>query len=136
MEWIKAPLVCGIVFYFFHSFFKLIICRRERILRIQMREPANYSAAGGQPDRPDALHAPQKGRFNTLQASYLMLGLGIGLVIGLAVNLVLHYAARNDSDMDVSDYGSVAYTASMLICGGLGLLKAYRSEADRKDEAV
>lgn len=121
MDFITIPLVCGIIFSTTYGLFELFVRRKERLLIIEkLADKLNNSA-----DISQLKLMSYKG-FNisasALRIGCLLIGLGIGLLVGLFLNLGLNL--RNYG----SDYVSVAYGASVLLFGGIGLLVAFLIE--------
>ena len=132
MDFITVPLVVGIIFYFTYLVFELFARRKERMYLIEKMadkaDPSLLNAESLKNRMPVSLKS-----FTSLKLGCLLTGLGIGLFVGLIINLIIA-SSRNDlgigSDgISYYTFSSIAYGASILIFGGLGLLIAYSIES-------
>ncbi|MDR1381159.1 MAG: hypothetical protein LBJ47_06730 [Tannerella sp.] len=139
MDFITAPLVTGIVFYFTYMVFELFTRRKERMALIekmgQNLTPPDPSVLKSQ--LQSLLPSFPAKSFSGLRAGCLLVGLGLGLFVGLFTCIYLKH-----SDMDIGEYRwerdmyfSVTYSASLLFFGGLGLLVSFiiENRAARRD---
>ena len=138
MNFIEAPLVVGIVFFFTYMIFELFARRSERLNLI---EKMGQSAA---PIDPSILKSQfstllpslNKKSFTALRMGCLLTGLGIGLLIGLFICLYIRNTFVFEHHWERDALNSVAYGAPVLIFGGLGLIISYIVEKKdiKKDE--
>ena len=120
MNFITAPLVCGIFVLGFYKLFELFVCKKERLLIIEKM---------GEKFTPDMLehkfNFSSIGKFSSSALKFGCLFMGIGL--GLLIAFVIHYNFKeflfNKWDIQTTMYG-----ACVLIFGGLGLLTAFLVE--------
>ena len=129
MNFITAPLVCGIFVLGFYKLFELFVCKKERLLIIEKM---------GEKFTPDMLEHKIKFSsvgnlsFTALKFGSLFMGIGLGLLIGYFIcSATLN--GYNDMGTDRFNYNmretiSVIYGASVLLFGGLGLLTAFLVE--------
>ena len=129
MNFITAPLVCGIFVLGFYKLFELFVCKKERLLIIEKM---------GEKFTPDMLEHKIKFSFvgnlsfTALKFGSLFMGIGLGLLIGYFIcSGTLN--GYNDMGTDRFNYNmretiSVIYGASVLLFGGLGLLTAFLVE--------
>ena len=82
MNFITAPLVCGIFVLGFYKLFELFVCKKERLLIIEkmgekftpdmLEHKINFSSIGSM-------------SFSALKFGCLLMGLGLGLLIGYLI---------------------------------------------------
>ena len=136
MGHITAPLVTGIVFYFTYMVFELFARRKERMSLIekmgQNLTPVDSSALKSQ--FSSLLPAFPKKSFTALRTGCLLVGLGLGLLVGLFIALNIENLHIEGWRRDT--YCSVAYGASVLFFGGLGLIISYiiENKSARKEQ--
>lgn len=108
---VVLPLgIFAIVFGCIYKVFELIIGRKERTMLIEKLQPEQLShgVAG---------HLQAPSFYTTLRSGCLMVGIGLGTLIGYCFD---SYNSWEDS--------SIIYAASILICGGVGLISAFLVE--------
>ena len=132
MDFIIAPLVTGIVFYFIYMTFELFARRDERLKLIerigQNLTPTDSSAS--KVDFGSLLPTFNKKSFTSLRIGCLLTGLGFGLLVGLFICLFIKSQMQiGNNHWEWNDFYSVAYGASVMLFGGLGLLISYLIES-------
>jgi hypothetical protein len=131
MEFIMVPVVLWICVTGFYKMLELYARRKERMVIIEKF---------GDKFEPTLLNsmAPDFPKFNlgksygALKVGCLLLGLGLGLLVGLLINTVL-IANGYDNHYSRHEMYSVAYSASVLVFGGAGLLAAFMIEIKMKN---
>jgi len=128
MDFIVAPFVVGIIFYFIYMTFELFARKEERMKLIdkigQNLVPSDTSALNS------LLPAFKKKSFTSLRFGCLFVGIGLGLLTGLLLCLWIKTGLQlTDSSWEVRNFYSVAYGSSVLLFGGLGLLISYFIES-------
>lgn len=137
MDFITAPLVIGIVFYFTYMVFELFARRKERMSLIekmgQNLTPMDSSVLKSQ--FSSLLPSFPKKSFTGLRIGCLLVGLGLGLLVGLFIALYIDNTSSSE-DWRKNAFFSVAYGASVLFFGGLGLIISYviESKSTKKKE--
>lgn len=138
MDFITPPLVVGIIFYFTYMIFELFARRGERMNLIekmgQNLTPMDSSLLKSQ--FSTLLPSFNTKSFTALRIGCLLLGLGLGLLVGLFICLYLRDTGISNDHWDRNNFYSVAYGASVLFFGGLGLVASYiiESKSTKKDE--
>ena len=120
MNFITAPLVCGIFVLGFYKLFELFVCKKERLLIIEkmgekftpdmLEHKINFSSIGSM-------------SFSALKFGCLFMGIGLGLLIAFVIHYNFKEFLFNKWDIQTTMYG-----ACVLIFGGLGLLTAFLIE--------
>jgi hypothetical protein len=133
MNFLEAPLVTGIVFFFIYMIFELFARKDERIRLIekmgQSLGPIDSSVLKSQ--FSTLLPSFSKKSFTALRMGCLLVGLGLGLLIGLFLCLYIRNTFVFEHNWERDSLYSVAYGAPVLIFGGIGLITSYLIE--RKD---
>ncbi len=119
MEFISIPLVVGIICAGIYGLFELFVRKRERLAIIEkIGDKIDASAFEGKLGLPNYM-----GRFSfsALKVGCLMGGIGLGLLVGFFLNLCFGHLFwdRQDRLMEV------AFSSSVLLFGGLGLIIAF-----------
>ncbi len=131
MEFITVPLVVGIVFYFTYMTFELFARRKERISLIekmgQNLTPMDSSILKSQ--FQSLLPTFSKKTFTTLRFGCLFVGLGLGLLVGLFICLYMKANGVGSDHWERNNFYAVAYGASVLLFGGIGLVISYMIES-------
>lgn len=129
MDFITSPLVSGIVFYFIYRIFELFVRKDERLRLIEQlgRGQTPFDATFLQRLSNSLLPSFPRKSFTSLRFGSLFVGLGLGLFVGLFLSVNLK-ASRIHIGHYEETYYSVAYTASILFFGGLGLIVSYLLE--------
>ena len=136
MDFITAPAIVGIGVLGIYKLFELYARRRERLTIIEKtdfmtKEPCRLAALEG---------GSGWGQFFSLRLGSLLVGIGVGLLLGFMLASVTSpagfnelYAAQRGSQ--AKELFSGIYGASVLLCGGLGLIVAFVLERriQRKD---
>ena len=130
MNFLEAPLTCGIVFYFIYMTFELFVRKQERIGIIeklgQNMTPLDPTILKNQ--FSSLLPSFQKKSFTSLRNGCLFVGIGLGLLVGLYINLNMSGIFEIDRSWG-QNISSVAYGAPVLLFGGLGLIISYLIES-------
>jgi hypothetical protein len=139
MDFIIAPLVVGTIAYFIYMTFELFARRQERMKLIdkigQNLTPVDPSVLKF--EFGSLLPAFSKKSFISLRFGCLLTGLGLGLLVGLFLCLFIKSGFGFDNNYwERNTFYSVAYGASILLFGGLGLLVSYliESKSTKKEE--
>ena len=124
MDFISMPLTCAIVFAAIYGIFELFVRKQERLSIIEkLGDKVDMSAIAGKIRFP-GLSANFS--FSALKAGALLAGVGLGLLIGFFINFgVMQTAAYTDDHWFRHEMMGVAYGASVLLFGGLGLIIAF-----------
>ncbi|MDR0686001.1 MAG: hypothetical protein LBF79_00860 [Dysgonamonadaceae bacterium] len=138
MDFITAPLVVGIIFYFIYMVFELFARRGERIFLLEKLghnlSPVDLSVLGSH--FGSLLPGSLKKTFTALRIGCLFIGMGLGLLTGLCIVLYIENNCIIEGYRKAS-FCSIAYGASVLFFGGLGLVISYivesRSARDVED---
>ena len=121
---IIVPLVVWICVSGTYGLFELFARRKERMAIIEkMGEKVDTSLVEGQ---FNLLNLPRQS-FSSLKIGCLLTGLGMGFLVGLLIHTTLiannYHAGMEHWRMD--RYAEVAYGASVLLFGGIGLLVSF-----------
>lgn len=130
MDFIMVPLIFGIVTYGIYSLFELFVHKKERLMIIEkLSDKVDWAVLDGKLQLPS--FAQKRISFSALKIGCLMLGLGLGLLVGFIFHTYVKVNFGGDWDMV-----SVAYGASVLLCGGLGLILAFiiENKMGKKDD--
>lgn len=130
MDFIMVPLIFGIVTYGIYSLFELFVHKKERLMIIEkLSEKVDWAVLDGKLQLPS--FAQKRISFSALKIGCLMLGLGLGLLVGFIFHTYVKVNFGGDWDMV-----SVVYGASVLLCGGLGLILAFiiENKMGKKDD--
>jgi hypothetical protein len=119
MDFITAPLVVGIITLGIYRFFELFVRRKERMAIIE-----KYGVAPGTENH--IFSSTYGNGFGALKIACLMLGVGLGLLVGFFIGLFWnnHHITAGDQ-WHIRETLGIVYGASVLLCGGLGLLIAF-----------
>ena len=105
MDFISVPLVVGIVCAGIYGLFELFVRKRERLAIIEkIGDKLDASAFDGKLGLPNYM---RNFSFSSLKAGCLLAGIGLGLLVGFIINMCM------------------AYGASVLLFGGIGLIIAF-----------
>ncbi len=123
-----------------YKLFELYARRRERIMIIEkMFERITDISTGGKVDVDlgvNFLNKREVSKFSSLRLGALMCGIGLGVILGH----VICYNSFDNYGVEFSwDFNQLTYFilfASIIMCGGLGLLFAFIIEMryDKKDD--
>lgn len=125
MNFITEPLIVFIVFAGIYAVFELIIRRRERLAIIEkMGDKLDTSMLQGKMTMMNIFGKNYS--FGALKSGCLIIGVGLGLLIGffICTNVIPGYLSQGDR-WDNGDMIGIVYGASVLLCGGLGLIGAF-----------
>jgi len=122
MEFIFVPLVVWICVSGVYGLFELYARRKERLCIIEkMGDKLDNSLLNG---KFNMINMSLKS-FSSLKIGCLLAGLGLGLLVGLLISTVFYsYFAGMDS-WRMNRYVEVAFGASVLLFGGIGLLISF-----------
>lgn len=128
MDFITAPLVTGIIFYFTYMVFELFVRKNERMTLI---EKMGQTPAAAPPLDPSLLRTHfnylppsfPKNVFTGLRIGFLLIGLGLGLLVGLFLCIMIRISGIPKWSIDM--FYSIALGSSVLLFGGLGLILSY-----------
>ena len=119
MEFIKAPLIIGIVCAAIYGLFELFVRKKERLAIIEkIGDKLDASAF----DMKIGLHRLANGSFTSLKAGCLLTGIGLGLLVGFLISSTVNLDMDNWSGRELI---STVYGASVLLFGGIGLIVAF-----------
>jgi len=132
-DFILIPAVTGICIYGFYKIIELLVRRKERIMLVDRLSEIKSSEGITIPNLQGGIDG---GRFMSLRAGSLLAGLGLGLLIGYIIaycTLPENFGAVRDTVYyNYRDMMGVAYGASTLLFGGIGLLCAFVIELKLK----
>ena len=120
MDFITVPATVGIIFWTIYKTFELLIHRKERLMFIQklselsVKENINLSGIFGESDCG--------AKYAGLRFGCLFLGIGLGLLVGY------YLTGPGMFTSDMRSFASIAIGASVLLCGGAGLLCSFLVE--------
>ena len=131
MDFITAPLVIGLISYFTYKTFELYARRQERLKLIekigQNLMPTDQPVLNFEFN--SLLPSFRKKSFGSLRIGCLLTGLGLGLLVGLFLCLFIKFNMRLEAGWERNNLYNVAFSASILLFGGLGLLISYGIES-------
>jgi hypothetical protein len=125
MEFIMIPLVVGICVAGTYGLFELFARRKERLLMIEkLGDKLDASSFEGLIKFPVPF---PKVSFSALKAGCLLAGVGLGLLIGFIINISISSSGlyQGQDDWFNREIAGTAYGASVLLCGGIGLIIAF-----------
>lgn len=127
MDFIFIPAIFGIVTLGIYKIFELFVGRKERLMMIE-----KFGHAMDTSDLSERFPFFQKNSrsFATLRISFLLLGLGLGLMVGFFISSFWQGEIPINERMAfyVRETVGIIYGASVLLFGGLGLLVAFLLE--------
>ncbi|MDD4516382.1 DUF6249 domain-containing protein [Massilibacteroides sp.] len=124
MDFISMPLTVAIVFAAIYGVFELFVRKNERLAIIEkLSEKIDPSLIEGK------FRLPGFGgnfSFSALKAGALLAGVGLGLLIGFFINwAMMQSPVYTNEHWFRNDMVAVAYGASVLLFGGIGLIVAF-----------
>jgi hypothetical protein len=124
LDFISIPLVVGICVAGAYGLFDLFVRRRERIILIEkLGDKLDASAIEGKFRFPSFF---PRFSFSALKAGCLLTGVGLGLLIGFFINIsLMSQGLYKWDDWYNRETAGVAYGASVLLFGGVGLIIAF-----------
>lgn len=127
LDFISVPLTCAIVFAAIYGVFELFVRRKERLAIIEkLSEKIDPKTIEGKIRFPGFV---SNFSFSALKAGALLAGVGLGLLVGFFINLgMLQNPTYINEHWFRHDMVAVAYGASVLLFGGIGLLIAFAIE--------
>ena len=118
-----APLIVGIICAGIYGLFELFVRRKERLAIIEkIGERLDGSAFDGKLALPG--YGP-KFSVSALKAGCLLAGIGLGMLVGFIININLASSSLYADDWFRGEVAGVAYGASTLLFGGIGLIIAF-----------
>ena len=122
MDFISVPLITGIVFAAIYGLFELFVRRKERLTLIE--KLGDKLDISGFENKLGFTGYMSRFSFSSLKVGCLLMGVGLGLLVGFFINLSLLNNSGGDHWRH-NDMIEVAYGASVLLFGGIGLLIAF-----------
>lgn len=122
LEFIKAPLIIGIVCAAIYGLFELFVRKKERLAIIEkIGDKLDASAFDIKIGLP---HLVKNFSFSSLKAGCLLAGIGLGLLLGFFISMTI---LRDNTleDWWQTEIISTVFGASVLLCGGIGLIIAF-----------
>ncbi|MEA4867581.1 MAG: hypothetical protein EOM61_04710 [Bacteroidia bacterium] len=129
MDFISIPATFGIGAYAFYKVIELFVRKKERLLLIEKLntlENVNTSNINLSAIFGDGKIV--KNEFLALRIGSLLMGLGLGLLVGFFI-VNLAFGNMTNVTYHMGQTQSVVYGASTLLCGGLGLIVGFITEA-------
>lgn len=128
LEFIMVPLLFAIVTYGICTLFDMLIHRKERLKMVEKITEVDPSMLRGgfMPSLPEAGNSGRIG-FLSLKIAMILIGIGAGLLCGFLIT------DNYGIDNPYNGVGSVIYGASVLLCGGFGLIVAFVIEVIMKN---
>ncbi|MDR2120986.1 MAG: hypothetical protein LBP64_08985 [Tannerella sp.] len=134
MEFIMMPAVMWILVTGFYKIIELYARRRERMMIIEKFgdkfDPALFSGMS-----PDFL-GPHRGKsFGALKFGCLLVSIGLGLLVGMLISSALTANGYDGNEwQNRHELSTTAYSASVLLFGGAGLLAAFLIEIKMRNK--
>ena len=117
-----VPLVMAIICTGIYGLFELFVRRNERMAIIEkIGDKLDASAFEGKLGLPSYI---RKFSFSSLKIGLLLTGIGLGLLVGFFINFYI-IQSTNLNQFDVHQISYIAYGASVLLFGGLGLILSF-----------
>ncbi|MDR2811273.1 MAG: hypothetical protein LBB84_12100 [Tannerellaceae bacterium] len=125
LDFISIPLVVGICVAGTYGLFELFARRKERLAIIEKIGEKLDASAFGEKNRLSGLFP--KFSFSALKAGCLLSGAGLGLLIGFCLHIALlnMNLYTDDDGWRFRNLAEMAYGASVLFFGGVGLITAF-----------
>jgi len=128
MEFIIAPMIVWICISGLYGLFELYARREERKAIIEkMGDKLDSSLLEG---KFNMFNFNSKSFFS-LKVGCLLVGLGLGLLVGLLISTILisNGFYKGMENWRIDNYVGIAYGASVLLFGGIGLLVSFIIES-------
>lgn len=122
-----AVFIVGILWIVIYKIFELFVGRRERIMVIDKLTPEGL--------KEKLLHNNMNligGSYSVLRLGCLAIGVGLGLLLGFFLEVSMRSGQARVYIDDMDTLVSIIYGASVLLCGGIGLLAAWIVEIVRE----
>lgn len=122
-----AVFIVGILWIVIYKIFELFVGRRERIMVIDKLTPEGL--------KEKLLHNNMNligGSYSVLRLGCLAIGVGLGLLFGFFLEVSMRSGQARVYIDDMDTLVSIIYGASVLLCGGIGLLAAWIVEIVRE----
>jgi len=127
MQIIVPIALTGIVFFGVYKLFELFVRRKERSMFIEKAfnspDGVNFESV-----KNFSLGLQSQSKYGALKTACLLVGLGIGLLVGFIIDYTLIDFSVSEQIRvinQISDMRGIIYGASILMCGGFGLLVAF-----------
>ena len=135
MDFITIPLVVGIICAGIYGLFELFVRKKERLAIIEkISNNLDASAFEGKLGLPNYM---SRFSFSALKVGCLLAGIGLGLMVGFLISLGLSSNMNFQDGWIRDNFVDMAYSASVLLFGGIGLIVAFIIELklnkDKKD---
>jgi hypothetical protein len=131
LEFLSVPVIVYICVWGVYSLFELYARRSERMAIIE-----KFGINPNSPVLQGKLVLPSytglSVSFNSLKVGCLLAGIGLGLLVGLMITTELLSDGYNPEDWHNRDLFGIAYGASALFFGGVGLLVSFVIEGNLK----
>lgn len=126
LDFILVPLVVGICVAGTYGLFELFVRRKERLTIIEKIGEKLDASAFEERNRLSGIFA--KLSFSALKAGCLLTGAGFGLLVGFFLNISVLTMGLYDENLAGwrrDNLTDMAYGASVLLFGGIGLIIAF-----------
>lgn len=123
MDFIIAPVIVATLTFGFYKLFELFVRRRERMTIIEkMGDHLDPSVVENWFCSTRMLPAS----FSALKIGCLFVGMGLGILIGFLISAAMIPGYLTiPLQWEINEVSSMIYGASVLLCGGLGLVVAF-----------
>jgi hypothetical protein len=139
MDFIIAPLIVGFVFYFVYRIFELYVRKNERMSLIEKigQNALSVDSSILNNQLNSLLPSFRERSFTGLRTGCLLIGLGLGFLVGIWIVLSIDMNDHDLYDWRKNTIYSIAYSAPVLLFGGLALIISfiieYRLTKKKKD---
>lgn len=133
MDFIIAPAVVGIIAYTIYKLFQLFVCRKERMMWIQLmiqkigeKKMESKEEENIEVNLPSLSMNSSGGGFPALRWGCLCAGLGLGIAFAFFISHWMNFVgATSVYGYEFESYYAPIYGASTLLFGGIGLIISY-----------
>ena len=127
LEFIYIPVIVGTVTLGIYKLFELFVRKKERLTIIEkMGDRLDPSMLSIDVPFSPSFKKSQNASFMTLRISFLLLGIGLGLLVGFFISQF--YNLGDTQTYNQFEIRKTVYGATVLIFGGLSLLIAFLIE--------